>query len=62
MIGNTEKGLNAITRPLSDSEKKTDAQIREFLKLARDAMNSGDVDGAQKLVDKAKVLLEELKL
>jgi len=61
MIGNTEKGLNSINRQLSDSEKKTDAQIREFLKQAKDALNTGDVDGAQSLVNKAKVLLEELK-
>jgi ribosomal protein S20 len=52
--------LNGITRQLSDSEKKTDAQIREFLKQAREALNTGDVDGADKLVTKAKVLLAEL--
>jgi hypothetical protein len=59
-INSTEKSLNGITRQLSDSEKKTDAQIREFLKQAREALNTGDVDGADKLVTKAKVLLAEL--
>lgn len=59
-IASTEKSLNGITRKLSDQEQKTAAQIREFLKQARDALTSGDVDGAHTLALKAKVLLEEL--
>jgi hypothetical protein len=59
-INATEKGLNGITRPLSSSEVKTAAQIREFLKQAREAMATGDADGAHTLVSKAKVLLAEL--
>jgi hypothetical protein len=59
-INNTEKGVNGITRPLSDSELKTAAQIHEFLKQAREALATGDVDGAQTLTKKAKVLLTEL--
>ena len=59
-INGTEKGLNAITRTLSDSETKTSAQIREFLKQARAALTTGDVDGALILNKKAKVLLAEL--
>jgi type IV secretory pathway VirB10-like protein len=59
-INATEKGLNAITRNLSDSETKTAAQIREFLKQAREALTTGDVDGAITLTKKAKVLLAEL--
>jgi len=59
-INVTEKGINAITRSLSDAEAKTAAQIHEFLKQAREALNSGDVDGALTLAKKAKVLLAEL--
>lgn len=59
-IAATEKGLNGITRSLSDPEKKTAAQIREFLKQAREALLSGDVEGANTLAAKAKVLLGEL--
>lgn len=55
-----EKSLNAIHRPLSASEKKTADHIREFLKQARQALTSGDVDGAHTLAAKAKVLLDEL--
>ena len=59
-INNTEKGVNGITRTLNDAEVKTAAQIREFLKQAREALASGDVDGAKNLASKAKVLLGEL--
>ena len=59
-IASTEKSLNGITRNLNDQEKEKAAQVREYLKQARDAMTSGDVDGAHTLAIKAKVLLDEL--
>ncbi len=59
-IAEIEKKLNSIDRKLSDPEQKTTAQIREFLKEAKVALNSGDVDGAQTLAAKAKLLLSEL--
>jgi hypothetical protein len=59
-IAATERGLNGINRTLSDQEQKTAAHIREFLKQAREALASGDVDGARTLAAKAKVLLSEL--
>jgi hypothetical protein len=59
-IAAVERGLNGINRPLSDSEQKTAGQIREFLKQAKAALASGDVDGARTLTEKAKVLLAEL--
>jgi hypothetical protein len=45
---------------LNDQELKTSAQIREFLKQARAALATSDVDGANTLALKAKVLLTEL--
>jgi outer membrane biosynthesis protein TonB len=60
LINQTEKGVNGITRPLTDAELKTIAQIREFLKQARQALTTGDLDGAHTLAMKAKVLLAEL--
>jgi hypothetical protein len=59
-IAATERGLNGINRTLSDQDQKTAAHIREFLKQAREALASGDVDGARTLAAKAKVLLSEL--
>ena len=60
LIASTEHGLNSITRPLSDAEQKTADQIRDYLKQAKAALLSGDVDGAHTLAAKAKVLLTEL--
>jgi hypothetical protein len=59
-IAATERSLSGLRRKLSDSEQRTAAQIREFLKQARTALASGDVDGASTLAAKAKVLLGEL--
>ena len=59
-IAAVERGVNGISRRLSDQEQKTAAQIREYLKQAKAALSSGDVDGAHTLAAKAKVLLSEL--
>ena len=55
-----ERRLNGIKRTLSEQEQKTAAQIREFVKQARKALSSGDLDGAQTLARKARILLSEL--
>jgi outer membrane biosynthesis protein TonB len=60
-LTDTEKGLNGLNRQLNDQEKKTADHIREFIKQARAALASGDVDGASTLAAKAKVLLAELQ-
>lgn len=59
-INDVERGLNTINRKLNDQEQKTSAQIREFIRQARTALSSGDIDGAHTLAIKAKVLLGEL--
>jgi hypothetical protein len=59
-IASIERGLNGINHPLNDSDQKTADQIREFLKQARTALGSGDVDGAHNLAAKAQVLLAAL--
>jgi hypothetical protein len=59
-ISSTEHGLKDINRQLNDQEQKTVAQIKEFLKQARTALTSGDVDGAHTLAVKAKVLFGEI--
>jgi ribosomal protein S20 len=59
-IAAIERALNGVNRTLSDSEQKTADHIREFLKQARAALASGDVEGAHTLAAKAQVLLTEL--
>ena len=60
-IVSVEKGLNSLNRQLDDPEQKTADHIREFIKQARVALGTGDVDGAHNLAAKAKVLLAELQ-
>lgn len=59
-IAETEKRLNGINRKLSDSERRTADNLREYIKQAKTALAAGDVDGASTLAAKAKVLLAEL--
>jgi len=55
-----EREIGGINRKLTDPEQKTADQIREFLKQAKTALASGDVEGAHTLAGKAQVLLAGL--
>lgn len=59
-ITGTENGLNGIKRTLTTDEQTTATQIRTFLTKAKQALEQDDLDGANTLVTKAKVLLAEL--
>jgi outer membrane biosynthesis protein TonB len=59
-INSVERGVNGINRKLSDQEQSTANRIHEYLRKARVALDTGDVDGARTLVAKARVLLGEL--
>jgi outer membrane biosynthesis protein TonB len=59
-IAAIEQGLNRIDRIFDNQELKTAAQLREYLKQAKAALSSGDVDGAHTLASKAQLLLNEL--
>ncbi len=60
-LNGTEHSLNTLNRKLNDQEEKTSAQIREYIKQARTALGSNDLDGAHTLATKARLLLDELK-
>jgi hypothetical protein len=60
LINNTENGLNGIKRSLTSDEQVTSTQIKTFLAKAKQALAENDLDGAQTLATKAKVLLDEL--
>jgi hypothetical protein len=59
-ISDTERDLKNIHRSLNAEEQKTVAQIRQYIKQARKALSSGDVEGAHTLAAKGKALLTEL--
>jgi|SRR5579862_5041711 len=60
VITATENGLKGLKRSLSSDEELTATQIRTFLTKAKQALDQDDLDGANILVTKAKVLLSEL--
>jgi hypothetical protein len=60
LMGETQQGLMGIKRSLSNDEKTTAGQIRNYLKQAQQALDTGDTDGAHLLATKAKALLAEL--
>ena len=59
-ITRMETALNQMHRTLTRQQQRTVAQIREFLKEARQALTTGDMDGAGTLVNKAGILLREM--
>ncbi len=59
-LAQVEDALNKMHRTLTRQEQRTVAQIREFVKEARQALAGGDADGAATLTSKAKILLREL--
>ena len=59
-ITQVEDTLNKMHRTLTRQEQRTVAQIREFVKEARQALAGGDEDGAATLANKARILLREL--
>jgi ATP-dependent exoDNAse (exonuclease V) beta subunit len=59
-LNGTEHSLNTLNRKLNDQEEKTATQIREYIKQARAALTTNDLDGAHTLATKARLLLNEL--
>ena len=60
LIRITREGMESIRRTLSSEEKKTMIEIGSFLTRADQALKNGDIDGANGLATKAKILLDEL--
>ena len=61
MLAATEENLNKISgRQLSTDQKDSATQIRQFMKQSKSALASGDLERAQTLAWKAKLLSEDL--
>jgi guanyl-specific ribonuclease Sa len=56
-IAETDHAIKAMKHPQDAEEQKTVAQIRNYVTLARKALNVDDLDGADTLSAKAHVLL-----
>lgn len=61
MIAATEQNLNKLTgRQLSNAERDSVIQIRQFVEQSRTALTAGNLERAQTLAWKAKLLSEDL--
>jgi ribosomal protein S20 len=60
-IQTIQQQLKGIKRALNPREQRTASQIRTFLSKATNALQAGDLDGANTLTVKARVLLSELQ-
>jgi hypothetical protein len=59
-IREQEVRLSKIKHPLNEEDEAITRQVEVFLAKARQAVTENDLDGAQTLTTKAKVLLDEL--
>jgi hypothetical protein len=59
-IVEVEKRLAGVSAGTLESQKGGVTRVRSFLRQAREALKTGDADGALTLATKAKVLLDDL--
>jgi len=61
LIASIEKRLNALPARTVRRQRTQINRVRNFWQQAREALNSGDVEGAKTLATKAKLLLDDLE-
>lgn len=61
LIASIEKRLNALPARTVRRQRTQINKVRNFWQQAREALNSGDVEGAKTLGTKAKLLLDDLE-
>ncbi len=61
LISSSEKRLNALPAQKAEEEKAQVSKVKNFLKDAQEALNTGDAEGAKTLATKAKLLLDDLE-
>lgn len=59
-IASTQRRLDGLSSTLIRSHRSATDQVRNFLVKAREALKAGDVDGANNLATKAKLLLDDI--
>ncbi|NUQ29318.1 MAG: hypothetical protein HOQ35_12490 [Acidobacteriaceae bacterium] len=60
LIAATQRRLEGLSGSVTGSHKTAVDQIKDFLLKAREALKAGDVDGANTLTTKAKLLLDDI--
>lgn len=60
LIASIEKRLDTMPAQMLRRQRTQISKIRNFWQQAREALNSGDAEGAKTLATKAKLLLDDL--
>jgi hypothetical protein len=60
LISSTEKRLKTVNSKLAASRQETMVQVQSFLTQAKQALEFNDLQGANTLATKAKILVDEL--
>jgi hypothetical protein len=61
MIGSIEQRLNGLSAQKAEEQKAQISKVRNFQRQAREALASGDAEGAKTLAMKGKLLLDDLE-
>jgi hypothetical protein len=61
LIASVDRRITTLPAKVADAQKPQLRQVRKFLDDAKQALNTGDADGATNLANKAKVLMDELE-
>lgn len=61
LIASIEKRLNTMSAQTVRRQRAQINRVRNFWRQAREALNSGDTDGAKTLATKAKLLLDDME-
>jgi hypothetical protein len=61
LIASVDRRITTLPAKVADAQKPQLRQVRKFLDDAKQALNTGDTDGATNLANKAKVLMDELE-
>jgi ribosomal protein S20 len=61
LIYSIQRRLNGLPAQTIRRQRSQVNRVRNFWKQAKDALNSGDVEGATTLATKAKLLLDDLE-
>jgi hypothetical protein len=61
LIGYIDRRISELPPRVANAEKPQVRQVRNFLDQAKQALNTGDADGAINLANKAKVMMDEME-
>ena len=61
LIASTERRLTALSKTTATQQEAQTREVQRFLQQARQALSTGDLEGAKTLATKAKLLMDDLE-